>query len=419
MDINKIHKLQKPALLTSLMMFFAYTLSAFQAKIEENAAPTQSDEVMGFLGDTFGMSATQTATILNSLVIAVVVLFALLIFVFYRLSIATKVVSNQKTKILAQHKALEAAKVQMKKVFRQEKAIRQKLESTNHNLKSAQTQLIHAEKMSSLGQLTAGIAHEINNPVGFIKGGVQTLKVVVGDLYHLLDRYESIEIDDHLKENIEQHRLESTEQLAECKEMITQLFKDTLFGTERVMEIVNGLRVFSRHDEAKIKSSNLVENLEAAIMILKHKTKNHAEIVKQFDPNVGEIDCYPGQLNQVFINLISNAVDAFDGFGTIIISTHDLGDKIQLSFKDDGCGIPEEIAGKIFDPFFSTKDVGEGTGLGLSISHSIIEQHKGKIEVFSKVGNGTEFRITLWKRLQEEDEKGNHEEEAEYAMLTS
>lgn len=343
-------------------------------------------------------------TIVYALFATVTVIVALFLGLYYRMSQTKRVISIQNKRLSAQQAELKFAKTQITKALRKEKEVRAKLEKTYENLKAAQSQLIHAEKMSSLGQLTAGIAHEINNPVGFIKGGLQTLKVVVDDVFSVVDQYERMAIDGQVGEQLAQLRAESREVIEESKDMAAQLFKDALFGTERVTEIVNGLRVFSRHDEARVKRSSISENLDAALMILKHKTKNKVEIIKQFDPNVGEIDCLPGQLNQVFINLISNAVDAFDNYGTLIISTHDLGDRVQLSFKDNGRGIPDEIMDKIFDPFFSTKEVGEGTGLGLSISHSIIEQHKGKIEVFSKVGLGTEFRITLFKKLHLEEE---------------
>lgn len=349
---------------------------------------------------------SENETLLNTVFVVAAIVFGLFLVIFYRMAVTKRIVSIQNKKLSSQQSELENAKAELTKALKQEKAIRERLEKTYENLKLTQAQLIHVEKMSSLGQLTAGIAHEMNNPMGFIKGGVQNLKLTIDDLYAVIDSYEAINTDNPLmvKEKLEHCKAECKELLAETKESIAQLFKDTLFGTERVTEIVNGLRVFSRHDEAKIKNSDIVENLESALMILKHKCKNRVEIVKQFDPNIRYIDCFPGQLNQVFINLISNAIDALGDSGTLIISTHDLSDKIQLSFKDNGCGIPDDIRDKIFDPFFSTKEVGEGTGLGLSISYSIIEQHKGKIEVFSKVGVGTEFRITLFKRLNIEEE---------------
>jgi len=352
--------------------------------------------------DTSMMEYLQSNYIISGVGVAV---FLLIVVFISRILYSNRIISKQNKNFTIQQKKLEEAQQKLQKSFREEQKIREALEETHHNLKSAQSQLIHAEKMSSLGQLTAGIAHEINNPVSFIKGGVQTLKMAIQDLNSVVNQYEAIPTDDlsNAMEKLKEVKADSEEVMSEAKEMITQLFKDILYGTDRVTEIVNGLRTFSRYDEAKIKSVGLHENLESALLLLKHKYKSRAEIIKQYDPNVLNIDCLPGQLNQVFVNLISNAVDAMEEFGTLMLSTRDLGDKVQLSFKDNGKGIPDDVRDKIFDPFFTTKGVGEGTGLGLSISHSIIEQHKGTIEVFTGVGSGTEFTITLPKQLEIEE----------------
>lgn len=345
--------------------------------------------------------------------VTLAIIGGLLLIIFFRIQRTKKIISVQNAKLTKQQEELGKAWKELEDALMNESKARQELEAANKKLKSSQSQLIHAEKMSSIGMLTAGIAHEINNPVGFIKGGIETLKLAISDLYAIIEDYHSI-IDDgetNVKETLTAIQADAKPIYAETKEMIIQLFKDIIFGTGRVTEIVDGLRVFSRHDEAKVKNTNVRENLESALMILKHKCKNRAEIITNYDPNVNNIDCLPGQLNQVFVNLVSNAVDAMKDFGTLIISTHDLGNKIQISFKDNGCGIPDEVLNKIFDPFFSTKDVGEGTGLGLSICHSIIEQHKGTMEVFSKVGSGTEFRLTLWKELELDEESKNEEVE--------
>lgn len=385
--------------------FFAALGMGGFAVAQDDTSPTEVAQGAGEGGILAELAKNET--LLNTVFLVVAVIFGMFLVIFYRMSVTKKIVSLQNKKLSIQQEELEVAKAELTKALKQEKAMRETLEKSHETLKSAQAQLIHVEKMSSLGQLTAGIAHEINNPIGFIKGGIQNLKLCIEDFNQMIEGYESIDTEETatMKSQIEDHRAQIQEQLSETREMISQLFKDTLFGTERVTEIVNGLRVFSRNQDAKVKNANLVENIELALMILKHKCKNKAEIVKQFDPNITFIDCFPGQLNQVFINLISNAIDSFKNFGTLVISTHDLGATVQVSFKDNGCGIPDDIKDKVFDPFFSTKEVGEGTGLGLSISHSIIDQHKGKIELFSQVGKGTEFRITLLKKLEmEEDE---------------
>ena len=165
-------------------------------------------------------------------------------------------------------------------------------------------------------------------------------------------------------------------------------------------EIVNGLRTFSRHDEADAKSADVQEFLDSALLILKSKYKNKVEIIKNLDPTIDPIDCFPGQLNQAFVNLIGNAIDAIEDKGTITISSKNIDeDSIQISIADDGSGMSKEIMDQIFVPFYTTKDVGQGTGLGLAITHGIIEKHHGKIEVDSEIGVGTTFTITLPKQL--------------------
>ncbi|XOV91678.1 MAG: sensor histidine kinase [Bacteroidota bacterium] len=357
------------------------------------------------------IGAIDQSSVLTYGLITLAIIGGLLLIFFLRVQRTKKIISVQNAKLTKQQEELGQAWKELEDALMNESEARKALEDANKKLKSSQSQLIHAEKMSSIGMLTAGIAHEINNPVGFIKGGIETLKLAISDMYAIIEDYHSIKDDGEtdVKQTLFGMQAAAKPIYAETKEMVVQLFKDILFGTGRVTEIVDGLRVFSRHDEAKIKNTNVKENLESALMILKHKCKNRAEIITNYDSNVGNIDCFPGQLNQVFVNLISNAVDAMKTFGTLIISTHDLGNKIQISFKDNGCGIPDEVLDKIFDPFFSTKDVGEGTGLGLSICHSIIEQHKGTMQVFSTVGVGTEFVLTLMKELDEEKEDGAEE----------
>lgn len=397
-----------------ILILFGYFISAsFTASTQVQSDVSVSENALDISdeSDQLELSSSEGSALLNALQLKIIIasagiLFLIVMALLYQVNLKKRTIKKQNGQLHKQYKQLKAIQAKMHMALKKEQKTRASLQGAHNNLKAAQSQLIHAEKMSSLGQLTAGIAHEINNPVGFIKGGVETLKVAIEDLYEAIDGYSSIDTSDEasLKEMLEEQKVEATELVTEAKEMIEQLFKDVLFGTERVTEIVNGLRVFSRHDEAEVKSANLHENLDAGMMIIKHKIKDKAEIIKQYDPNVSNIDCLPGQLNQVFVNLISNAVDAMDGFGTLVISTHDLGNKVQLSFKDNGAGIPVHVKEKIFDPFFTTKDVGEGTGLGLSISHSIVEQHKGQIEVFSEVGAGTEFRITLPKFLELDEE---------------
>jgi len=268
------------------------------------------------------------------------------------------------------------------------------LQKTLENLKQAQSQLVQSEKMASLGQLVAGIAHEINNPVNFISAGVDSLSTNLEEIRQVLDIYHKI-TSDNVTEKLKE--IEVLKEKVEYKEAIREtnkLIESIKNGTKRTTEIVRGLRTFSRLDEDILKMADIHEGLDSTLILLHNKYKNRIEIVKNYG-NLPLIECYPGQLNQIFMNILSNAIDAIDEKGTIIISTSLSSKIMRISIKDTGQGIPENIRQKIFDPFFTTKGVGKGTGLGLSICQSIIEKHKGNIKVKSEEGKGTEFIISL------------------------
>jgi signal transduction histidine kinase len=175
---------------------------------------------------------------------------------------------------------------------------------------------------------------------------------------------------------------------------INNLLKGIEDGAIRTSEIIKGLRNFSRLDQNVFKKANLNDSLESTLTLLHSAYKNRIEIEKQYG-DIPEVDCFPGQINQVFMNILSNAIQAIPAEGRIIIKSWQADDKIKISIKDTGVGMTDDVRKKIFDPFFTTKDVGKGTGLGLSISYSIIQKHNGEIEVFSKPGVGTEFLITI------------------------
>lgn len=261
-------------------------------------------------------------------------------------------------------------------------------------LKTTQSKLVESEKMASLGILTAGVAHEINNPVNFISGGIQSLKENYDEFESLLREllvYFDTPTED-LRKKIEQRRNDLG--LEKLMPEIQDLFMSIRNGAKRTTEIVKGLRNFSRLDETDMKKARIEEGLDNTIVILNNRLKNRVEIVREYG-ETPEIMCFPGQLNQVFMNILYNAADAIEGKGEIRIKTWKDTDTINISIKDNGGGIPEEIQSRIFEPFFTTKAVGKGTGLGLSISYGIIEKHKGKITLNSQVGQGTEFIITL------------------------
>ncbi len=280
------------------------------------------------------------------------------------------------------------------------------LQETLNELQLTQTQLIQAEKMSSLGQMVAGIAHEVNNPVSFIYGNLHHAHKYTQDLLKLVEIYQQICPNPPLEiqKQIEEIDLDFLIQ------DITQLFQSMTVGTQRIQEIVKSLRNFSRLDEAELKQVDIHEGIESTLMILDHRLQAKHEcpeikVIKKYGqlPNV---TCYPGQLNQVFMNILANAIDALEksalnsqtADNPQIEITTELIDKtwILVTIADNGLGIDEQVRSKLFDPFFTTKPVGKGTGLGLSLSYQIIvEKHGGQLNCFSTPGKGAEFLIKI------------------------
>ncbi len=280
---------------------------------------------------------------------------------------------------------------------RTEEVLKQKEELVTllENLKSTQSQLVNAEKMASLGQLTAGVAHEINNPINFINANISPLERDISDLKELISKYDEIVAKHKLKEHFAE--IETFKQDIDFEyvlDEINSLLQAIQEGVRRTTEIVRGLRNFSRVDENDMKLANINEGLESTLMILRNKLKNRIEIVKEFG-NLPEIMCFPGKLNQVFMNIINNASDAIEGEGTIRINTYQVSDNVCISIEDSGKGMSEEVRNRIFEPFYTTKDVGQGTGLGLYISFGIIQSMRGNIQVFSSPSKGSKFVITL------------------------
>lgn len=258
-----------------------------------------------------------------------------------------------------------------------------------------QSKLVEQEKMASLGQLTAGIAHEINNPINFVSSNIDSLWLDLKDIKIMLEKIEKLGVengDENLAEKIQSLIKESDANFL-FKEMIG-LVEGIQYGAERTQEIVKGLRNFSRLDEDVFKRANIHEGIESTLRILKIQIGREIEIKKDF----GEIPlvcCQPGKLNQVFMNIINNAIQALHGKGEIILKTRKEGEDVLISIADNGKGMSEDVQKRIFEPFYTTKDVGEGTGLGMFIVHGIIDHHKGSIEVESEEGKGTEFRIRI------------------------
>lgn len=289
---------------------------------------------------------------------------------------------QKNSEITAQHNALEASYT--------------KLEKTLKKLKTAQSQLVEAEKMASLGQLTAGIAHEINNPINFVSANVNPLRRDLEEIKQLLARFmDAARANGNMAESMARATKFAEEIDLDFVLMeVNSLLNGIEEGALRTREIVKGLRNFSRLDENSYKLANINEGLTSTLTLLRPKIRDRIKIEKDL-ATLPAIDCLPGRINQVFMNILNNAIQAIKGQGQIFIKTEMVGEQVHVRIRDTGKGMTEQVRTRIFEPFFTTKDVGEGTGLGLSISYGIIEQHNGKIEVKSQPGQGTEFIITL------------------------
>ncbi len=282
------------------------------------------------------------------------------------------------------------------------------LNRTLTELKDTQTQLVESEKMASLGQLTAGIAHEINNPINFVTANVKPLQRDIGLLSEAFEKIMELAVKE-LPVEEKQKELEVIKEDIEydyLKEEIEFLLKGISDGSVRTAEIVKGLRVFSRVDEDDLKQASIHDGLDSTLVIINSLLNNRITVTKEYDPELPMIECYPGKLNQVFLNIITNAIHAINKRwaenegGNILIQTRLKGEEAIIILGDNGTGMDQETANHIFEPFFTTKDVGEGTGLGLSIVYNIIRKHNGTITVNSEIGEGTQFVITVPVRQQ-------------------
>ncbi len=269
------------------------------------------------------------------------------------------------------------------------------LNNTLNDLTQAQTHLVQSEKMASLGQLTAGVAHELNNPINFISASIKPLQRNVEDLLGLLNKYDSIiEKKNFSGEFGEVEEVKESLDMAYLIKETQNLYKGIVEGSSRSMQIVKDLRTFSRMDENEFKTVDIHDGINSTLLLLNHKMQNRISLHKNYG-KIPHVECLPGKLNQVFMNILTNSILAIEDKGEIAIETSSMDDKMKISIKDNGKGMPPEVREHIFEPFFTTRTVGEGTGLGLSISYSIIEEHKGVIEVYSEPDEGTEFIIIL------------------------
>ena len=307
---------------------------------------------------------------------------------------------------IAEQRAMEVAKrieaeMEMKRLNAGLSKANSQLQEANERLKSNQAQLVHSEKMASLGQLAAGIAHEINNPVGFVKSNLGMLSDYVSIFKDLIGTYSRLaaSIAEHPM-NGQADLLSAIDDVWKREDLefilvdVDSLLAESLTGTERVREIAQSLKSFARLDEAQMQNADINEGLRATLRMIWNELKYHCTVHEDLNP-LPPIRCFPGQLNQVFMNLLVNASQAIKDEGEITIRTDATDDEVIISISDTGLGIPKENIPKLFNPFFTTKPVGHGTGLGLSVSYGIIQKHKGRIEVDSKVGKGTTFSIYL------------------------
>jgi two-component system, NtrC family, sensor kinase len=267
----------------------------------------------------------------------------------------------------------------------------------NSQLSKAQAQLMQSEKLASIGQLAAGVAHEINNPIGYIFSNFGTLEKYLADLFKMLGAYEEAEASlAGTPTGIRLAALREELEMEFLKEDIPSLMSESKEGITRVRTIVQNLKDFSRVDTDRTwVMADLHHGINSTLNIVNNEIKYKADVVKQYGA-IPDIECLPSELNQVFMNLLVNAAHAIQADrGAITIRTGTEGDRVWVEVADNGKGIAKENLGRIFDPFFTTKPVGVGTGLGLSLSYGIVTKHLGKIEVSSEVGVGTTFRITL------------------------
>jgi len=279
------------------------------------------------------------------------------------------------------------------------------INSAYHELQESQEQLIQSEKMASLGQMVAGVAHEINTPLGYVSSNIETLKLNTLDLNSVMDKVKSLmtevqkpkrdnkAITEKLVATLKQYRnVEAPELIEESKQLIT----DGSYGLSEITKLVSSLKDFARLDRQNTEQIDIHDCLESSITIASnHIRENNVSIVRDF-ADLPKIACFPSKLNQLFLNIITNACQAMrDMNGSLTVRTAQVDGNIQLAFIDEGVGMDTETQQKMFDPFFTSKEIGEGTGLGMSIAYKIVEAHNGRIDVESEPGQGTTISITI------------------------
>ena len=299
-------------------------------------------------------------------------------------------IKSQEEEILKLREELVSTTVDMQKQKRE-------LELTVENLKLAQSQLIQSEKMASVGVLTAGIAHELNNPINFMSGNVHPLQKDLEEVFSLLEKYEqTIDKSDLGGYFAEVDELKEEMDFSYLIKEIFSLLKGIEEGANRSSEIIKGLRSFSRLDDEACQIYDIHEGIDSSLVLLQNKLIDKKITVRKDYGDFEGVECFPSKLNQVIMNILTNSLQAMEaGSGELFIQTVSSAIGVKIIIKDNGRGMPPDVKEHIFDPFFTTKEVGRGMGLGLSISYGIIEKHNGNIDVISEPGKGTEFIVSL------------------------
>ncbi|MDH4568630.1 ATP-binding protein [Pseudomonas sp. BN414] len=257
-----------------------------------------------------------------------------------------------------------------------------------HKLEKANAQLLQSEKLAAIGQLAAGVAHEINNPIGYVFSNLKTLTGYVNDLLRIVDAVDgvgSLEELQQLKRSLEYDYIRND---------VEALIHESEDGIERVKKIITALKDFSHIEEEAFRAADLHKGFDSTLNLVNNELKYKAEVVREYG-ELPLVECIPSQINQVVMNLLINAAHAIEGFGRITLRSGQQGDWVWLEVEDDGKGIDPNILNRIYEPFFTTKPVGKGTGLGLALSYNIVQKHSGRIEVVSQPCHGTRFRVWL------------------------
>ncbi len=314
------------------------------------------------------------------------------------------IVARDITERMQKSEKIKSLNKKLQQAIHQIQTKNEKLKNTLETLKNTQSQILQFEKMASVGQLAAGIAHEINNPVGFVSSNLRTLSDYQNDINNLIEHYKQLisnlkgvtkDLPFSIGEKIEQiATLEKEIDIDFILDDIINLVGECKDGTERIKNIVLDLKDFAHPGKDELKFVDINKGIESTLNVIRNELKYKAVVTKDYG-NIPLVGCYPQQLNQVFMNILVNAAQAIEKQGEIKIVTRALDGKVEIKISDTGSGIPEENLSKIFDPFFTTKEIGDGTGLGMNVAYNIIKKHNGTIDVESTVGEGTIFTIRI------------------------